>query len=194
MLPRPSYPQLDGVERVAAELPLGGEIAVLTDRRLVVGGDTGERSFALGQIAAVQARFGRMAGEMVRGGVLVAVALVLFVVSSPGRALLLDLGTALEPTVRQEQRQEGGGLAAAVRIVQQGLDALAAVAGALPWFGALLLLLGLGRIALGALGRTVVTIYAGGGAFELAQRGRRPALEEFAREIGRRLPAPRAAS
>lgn len=191
MLPRPSYPQLAGTERVVAEVPLGGETAVLTDRRLVVGGAAGERSFALGQIGAVQARYERVVGEVVRGAVLVAVALVLFVVSGPTRTLLLNLGTALEPTVRQEQRQEGGGLANAVRVVQQGLDALAAVVGALPLLGVVLLLLGGARIALGVVGRTVVTIYAGGGEFELARRGRRPALEEFAREVGQHLPVPR---
>jgi len=194
VLPRPSYPQLAGVERVVVEVPLRGETAVLTDRRLVVGGAAGERSFALGQIAAVQSRFERVVREMVRGGVLVLAALILFVVSGPARTLLLNFGTALEPTVRQEQKHEGGGLASAVRIVQQGLDALAGIAGALPLLGGVLLLAGAALIVLGAIGRTVVTIHAGGAEFELAQRGRRPALEEFAREVGQRLPAPRTSS
>jgi len=191
VLPRPSYPQLAGIERVIAEVPLGAETAVLTDRRLVIGGRTGERSFALGQIAMVQARFERAVSEIVRGGVFVLVAAILFAVAGPTRTLLLNVGTALEPTVRQEQRIDGEGLAGAVRVVQQGLDVLAAAVRAVPLLAFLLLAFGGLRIALGAFGRTVVTIYAGGGEFELAQRGRRPALEEFAREVGQRLPAPR---
>jgi hypothetical protein len=191
VLPRPSYPQLAGAERVIVEVPLGAETAVLTDRRLVVGGNAGERSFALGQIAMVQARFERVMGEIVRGGVFILIAAILFAVTGPTRTLLLNLGTQLEPTVRQEQKIEGGGLASAVRVVQQGLDTLAVVIGALPLLGFVLLVIGGVRIAFGAFGRTVVTIYAGGGEFEVAQRGRRPALEEFAREVGQRLPVPR---
>lgn len=191
MLPRPSYPQLAGAERVIVEVPLGTETAVLTDRRLVVGGSAGERSFALGQIAMVQARFERVVGEIVRGGVFIFIAAILFAVAGPTRTLLLNVGTALEPTARQEQKVEGGGLAGAVRVVQQGLDVLAAVVGAAPLLAFVLVVIGGARIALGAIGRTVVTIHAGGGEFELARRGRRPALEEFAREVGQRLPVPR---
>jgi hypothetical protein len=191
VLPRPSYPQLVGAERVIVEVPLGAETAVLTDRRLVVGSSAGERSFALGHIAMVQARFERVMGEIVRGGVLIVIAAILFALAGPTRTFVLNLGTSLEPTVHQEQKVEGGGLASAVRVVQQGLDALAWAIGALPLLAFVLLVIGGVRIAFGAFGRTVVTIYAGGGEFELAQRGRRPALEEFAREVGQRLPVPR---
>ena len=191
MVPRPSYPQLAGAERVLAEAPLGDETAVLTDRRLVVGGAGGERSFALGQIAMVRAHFERSRRDIVRGGVLLAVAVILFLVAGPGRTFLLNMGTSLEPTARQEQTVEGGGLASAVRLVQRGLDAVAAVVGALPLLAVLLLIVGGVRIAFGVIGRTVVTICAGVGEFELARRGRRPELEEFAREVGQRLPAPR---
>ncbi len=192
VLPRPSYPQLASAERVVAELPLGAETAVLTDRRLVVGSGGGERSFALGQIAMVQAHFERATGEIVRGVVFVLIAAILFAVAGPARTVLLNLGTRLEPAAQHEQTaEEGGGLAGAVRAVQGGLDGLAAAARVLPLLALVLLGIGGARIALGVVGRTVVTIHAGGGAFEFARRGRRPALEEFARELGQRLPAPR---
>jgi hypothetical protein len=141
----------------------------------------------------VQAHFERAAGEIVRGVVFILIAALLVAVASPSRTMLLNLGTRLEPTVQREQTvEEGGGLAGAVRVVQVGLDGLAAVAGVLPLFALVLLVIGGVRIAFGVVGRTVVTIHAGGGAFEISRRGRRPALEEFARELGQRLPAPRA--
>jgi hypothetical protein len=37
----------------------------------------------------------------------------------------------------------------------------------------------------------VVTIFAGGGEFELYRRGRRRELADFAREVGKHLPGPR---
>jgi hypothetical protein len=40
------------------------------------------------------------------------------------------------------------------------------------------------------LGRTVVTVFAGGGELELVRIGRSRAIEEFVREVGRHLPAP----
>ena len=188
----PPYPHLTGNERVIAEAPLLGETAVLTDRRVVLGDGVDEQSFALGQIAAVRTRFERSIGEIVRGAVLIVVAMILLAMSTPARTFLLNYGTRLEPTIQREQTAEGGGLAGAIIAVQQGLNLLADIAGALPILGWLLIVLGLARIALGAVGRTVVTIFAGSGEFEFHRRGRSRELADFAREIGKQLPVPRA--
>jgi len=188
----PPYPHLTGSERVIAEAPLWGETAVLTDRRLVVGDGADEQSFALGQIAVVRSRFERSIREIVRGVVFMFVAMLLIAVSTPARTFLLNYGTRLETTIQREQAVEGGGLSGAIAAVQQGLNLLADIAGALPVLGWLLILLGLGRIALGAFGRTVLTIYAGSGEFEFYRRGRRRELADFAREIGKHLPGARA--
>jgi hypothetical protein len=188
----PPYPHLTGNERVVAEARLAGETAVLTDRRLVVGDGADEQSFALGQIAVVRTCFERSIREIVRGVVFIFVAIILIAVSTPTRTFLLNYGTKLEATIQREQAAEGGGLSGAIRAVQEGLNLLADVAGALPILGWLLILIGLARIALGAIGRTVVTIFAGGGEFEFYRRGRRRELAEFATEVGKHLPGPRA--
>ncbi len=188
----PPYPHLTGNERVIAEAQLAGETAVLTDRRLVIGDGTDEQSFALGQIAVVRTRFERSAGEIVRGAIFFVVAMILIAVSTPARTFLLNYGTKLESTSQREQAAEGGGLAGAISAVQQGLNLLADIAGALPILGWLLILLGLARIALGVLGRTLVTIFAGGGEFEFYRRGQRRELADFAREVGKHLPGQRA--
>lgn len=188
----PPYPHLTGNERVISEAPLGGETAVLTDRRVVVGDGTDEQSFALGQIAVIRTRFERSIREIVRGAVFIVVAMFLIAASTPARTFLLNYGTRLETTIQREQAVEGGGLAGAIGAVQQGLNLLADVAGALPILGWLLILLGLVRIVLGMFGRTVVTIFAGSGEFEFFRRGRRRELADFAREVGKHLPGPRA--
>jgi hypothetical protein len=187
----PPYPHLSGGERVLAEAPLGGETAVLTDRRLVIGDGADEQSFALGQIAVVRTRFERSLREIARGAIYIVVAMLLIAVSTPARTFLLNYGTKLESTIQREQAVEGGGLSGAISAVQQGLNLLAAIAGALPILGWLLILLGLARIAIGVLGRTVVTIFAGGGEFAFDRIGRRRELTEFAREVGKHLPGPR---
>jgi hypothetical protein len=183
----PPYPQLTGGERVLAEVPLGDETAVLTDRRLVVGDGADEQTFALGQVATVRTRFERSVHEIARGAVFIVVALVLIAVSTPARTFLLNYGTKLEPTIQHEQVAESGGLAGALRAVQQGLNLLADFAGALPILGWLLIVLGLARIVLGAIGRTVMTIFAGSGEFEFYRRGRSDELAGFAREVGKHL-------
>jgi hypothetical protein len=188
----PPYPHLTGSERVIAEAPLGGETAVLTDRRVVIGDGADEQSFALGQIATIRTRFERSLREIVRGAIFIVVAMILIAVSTPARTFLLNYGTRLQPTIQREQQAEGGGLAGAIIAVQQGLNILADIAGALPILGWLLIVLGLARIALGVIGRTVVTIFAGSGEFEYYRRGRRRDLADFAREVGKHLPVPRA--
>jgi len=187
----PPYPNLTGAERVIAEAPLGAETAVLTDRRLVVGDGADEQSFALGQIAVVRTHFERSVHEIVRGVVFILVAMFLIAVSTPVRTVLLNYGNKLEATIQREAATENGGLSGAVRAVQDGLYLLADVARALPVLGWLLIVLGLARIVLGAMGRTVLTIFAGGGEFEFYRRGRRRELSELAAEIGKQLPGRR---
>jgi hypothetical protein len=189
----PPYPHLTGGERVLAEVPLGDETAVLTDRRLVVGDGADEQTFALGQIATVRTRFERSVYEIMRGAVFIVVAMILIAISTPAHTFLLNYGTKLEPTIQHEQVAESGGLAGALLAVQQGLNFLAALANALPILGWLLILLGLVRIVLGAIGRTVLTIFAGSGEFEFYRRGRSDELAGFAREIGTRLAGSRTA-
>jgi len=183
----PPYPHLTGNERVIAEAPLGAETAVLTDRRVVVGDGEAEQSFALGQIAVVRTWFERSLREIGRGIVFILVAMFLIAISTPTRTLLLNYGTKLEPTIQREAATESGGLSGVLQAVQDGLNLLAKVAGALPVLGWLLIVAGLAHIVLGAMGRTVVTIFAGSGEFEFYRRGRRHELASFAREIGKHL-------
>jgi len=187
----PPYPNLTGAERVVAEAPLGDETAVLTDRRLVVGDGADEQSFALGQIAVVRTRFERSGREITRGIVFILVAMFLIAASTPLRTVLLNYGNKLEATIQREAATENGGLSGAVRAVQDGLYLLADVAGALPILGWLLIVAGLAHIVLGAMGRTVLTIFAGGSEFEFYRRGRRRELMDLATEIGKHLPGRR---
>jgi hypothetical protein len=46
------------------------------------------------------------------------------------------------------------------------------------------------NLARGLLGRTVVTIFAGGGELQLMRLGRSRPIEDFVKEVGRHLPAP----
>ena len=188
----PPYPHLTGGERVLAEVGLGGETAVLTDRRLVIGDGNDEQTFALGQIAMVRTRFERSVREIVRGAVFIVVALVLIALSTPAHTFLLNYGTKLEPTIQHEQVAESGGLSGVLRVVQQGIYFLADLAHAMPILGWLLILAGLAHIVLGAIGRTAVTIFAGSGEFEFYRRGRSSELAGFAQEIGKHLAGSRA--
>lgn len=184
------YPQLAAGERVIAEAPLGGETAVLTDRRLVVSGRGLEESLPLAHIAVVRVRFERMLGAIAFGAVLIVAALVLFAITSPLRTLILNQSVGLEQAASQERAaspEGGGGVAGAV---QRVLEGTARVVGAFPVAAWLLLLGGLAKIVLGAIGRTVVTVAAGGAEVEFSQRGNRRPLQEFVAEVGRHLPGP----
>ncbi len=183
------YPQLDAGERTLAEVTSRGETAVLTQRRLVVAGRDGESSTALAHIASLRVRFERLPRAILSGLVLAAVAALLFAVTGPSRAFLLGQAASLEASVRQEASQPGGegGLAPTLA---RGALTLAAATRVIPWLAALLLTLGLIHLVRGVLGRTVVTVHAGGGELELVRVGRSPAIEEFVKEVGRHLPAP----
>jgi hypothetical protein len=190
--PGPPYPVLAPGERAVAETALGGATAMLTDRRLIVTGRDFEQSLPLAHIALVRVRFERMAGAIVIGVGLVVAAAVLFAAASPLRALLLNQSVALETAASEERAASaaggGGGIASGM---QKILGGLAAIVSLFPLAGWLLLLAGLAKIALGGIGRTVVTVAAGGAEVEFDRRGNSRPLHEFVAEVGRQLPGPR---
>jgi len=189
----PAYPDLAPGERALAETPLGGATAVLTDRRLVVTGRDFEQSLPLAHVALVRVRFERTGRAIAFGVGLLLAAAVLFAAASPLRALLLNQSVSLEPAATEErsanaQSGAAGGIASGM---QRILGALAAIVGLFPVAAWLLLAVGGLRIALGVVGRTVVTVAAGGAEVEFAQRGNSRPLHEFVAEVGRQLPGPR---
>ncbi len=189
LFPPPDSPQLAAGERAIADAALGRESAVLTERRLIIAGRAAESSVALAHIARVAVRFERSPAAIVSGALLIGVAILLFAIATPMRIFFLAQVVALEPSVRQERANagaEGGGIAQGMQRIMSGL---ARASRAMPLLAGLALVFGLLRIALGVLGRTVMCVGTGGGEFELARRGRQPLLEEFAREVGRHLPA-----
>jgi len=72
--------------------------------------------------------------------------------------------------------------------MQRLVGAAATLARLLPVLGWLLLLAAAAKVALGILGRTVVTLAASGGEIEFAKRGHDRALHDFIAEVGRQLP------
>jgi hypothetical protein len=166
------YPQLDNGERALAEVVSRGETAVLTHRRLVIAGRDGESSTALAHIASLRVRFERLPRAMVSGLVLLALAAALLSVAAPLRAFFLVQATSL-PSV-----------------LSRVAASLAGAARALPWLGLLAAALGALQLGRGLLGRTVVTVFAGGGELELVRLGRSRPIEDFVKEVGRHLPAP----
>jgi hypothetical protein len=189
-LQKAPYPQLDAGEHTLAEVSSRGETAVLTQRRLVIAGGDGESSTALAHIASLSVRFERLPGAILSGLVLAAVAALLFAVAAPVRTFLLAQGASLEASVRQEQAQTATADASLSSALSRIAGSLASAARAIPWFGLFFLLLGAVNLARGLLGRTVVTIFAGGGELQLMRLGRSRPIEDFVKEVGRHLPAP----
>ena len=72
--------------------------------------------------------------------------------------------------------------------MQRLVGVAAALARALPVLGWLLLVAAAAKIALGIIGRTVVTLATSGGEVEFAKRGHDRALADFIAEVGRQLP------
>ena len=174
---------------MVAEVALGGDTAVLTDRRVVVAGRNFEQSLPLAHIALVRVHFARMVREMVFGAIAILVALVLFAIASPVRNLLLGQSVAIEATASQERANSGEGQGFA-QGMQRIMGGFVAAAGAIPVAGWLLVAFGAAKIALGIIGRTVVTIATGGGEVAFSKRGRDRSLGDFIAEVGRHLPAP----
>jgi hypothetical protein len=185
-----SYPQLGPGEQVLAEPPLGGTTAVLTDRRLVVAGRDQEQSLPLAHVAVVRVRFERAFGAIALGVALILAALILFAITSPLRTLILNQSVGLEPAASQERAANPDSTVGIAVAVQKVLEGAAGVVGVFPVAGWLLLLAGIAKIVLGAIGRTVVTVAAGGAEVEFSKRGNSRPLQDFVTEVGRQLPGP----
>lgn len=181
------YPQLAQGERVLAESTLGGDVAVLTDRRLVLTGDRLEQSLPLAHLALVRVRFERMQREIIGGAVMIVIALVLFAITGPTRAFIATQTAALDASLKNEQTVAAAG-PSPIQKVGGVLDSITAL---VPWIAFVLFVLGGVRIGFGVYGRTVVTVGAGASEVEFERRGYNVALAEFAKEVGRHLPAPR---
>jgi hypothetical protein len=182
----PVYPQLGPGERAITDVRLGGDTAVLTDRRVVVTGRNFEQSLPLAHISLVGVRFERIAGDLVFAAVAVLAALVLFAVAPPMRAFLAGQAASLEPAAQAER--DGGEGHELAQGMQRLVRAAATLARVLPVLGWLLLLAAAAKIALGIFGRTVVTLAASGGEIDFAKRGHDRALHDFIAEVGRQLP------
>lgn len=193
-LPRPAarpaaYPQLDTGERVIAETPLGRDLAVLTDRRLVVSGPNLEQSLALGNIGLVRVRFERSVRAIVVGAALLLAAIVLASLVGPVRGAIQGQIVALEAAPRTGEAQaEPGALPPATQVIGTLLRGLLAFVGLISPAALILGILGLARLALGLLGETRVNVSAGGAELVYSKWGRDAALRDFVVEVGRNLP------
>jgi hypothetical protein len=184
------YPQLDAAERPLAEVTIRGETVVLTHKRLVIAGRNGESSTALAHIASLRVRYEMLPRAIASGLMFAVVAALLFAVASPVRTFFLNQSTSLEASVRQEQSAGGAGDASLAAVLSRVAASLADFARAIPVAGWIALAFGVFHLVRGVLGRTVVTVYAGGGELELVRAGRSRPIEEFVKEVGRHLPAP----
>lgn len=180
------YPTLSTTERVVAEVSLGADTAMLTDRRVIVAGRGFEQSLPLGHIALVQVRYERPVRSFVIGVVLVLAAAFLFAIATPVRTFLGASSAALE-SVASEERASPSGQGLATRM-QRALTGLSTAAIVLPILGWVALVGGIAQIIFGAIGRTIATLAAGGSEVTFAKRGNNRALQDFVAEVGRQLP------
>jgi hypothetical protein len=179
--PRPDHPPLGPGEKVVAEALLGADLALLTDRRLIVAGRSFENSFALAQIGLVRSAFRRSSREIAVGAGLLLAGLLLLSIAGPLKSALAAQIASLETS---------GADSAAATLTASLLRGGRNVVRYLPLAGYLLGALGLVRAAIGALGQTTVSVHAGGGELQYTRRGRDRALEAFVREVAQTLPAP----
>lgn len=178
---RAAYPQLALGEKVVSEATLGRDLALLTDRRLVVAGGAFENSFALGQIGLVRSAFRRSPRDIVVGTLLVLLGVLLLAVAAP-------LKTALAAQIASFQA--AGADSAGAALTASLLRGARHVAGFLPSAGLLVGALGVARAVVGVLGETTISVHAGGGELQYTRRGRDRALEAFVREVAKALPLP----
>ena len=192
MLPHPPHsdPALAVGEVVITQATIADEEALLTNHRVVIAGRDSQQSLPLTHIALARVRFERTAPQIVLGFTLILLAVVLFAIASPVRSFFLNQSVALESAAREERTAsvEGPGIAQGL---QRMLSRLATGATWIPGFGWLALAFGVANIALGIIGRTVVTIAAGGTEVTFAKRGNNRMLHEFIAEVGQHLPAPK---
>lgn len=183
------YPQLDTGEKIIAEAPLGRDLAVLTNRRLVVSGRNLEQSLALGTIGLVRVKFERSVRAIVVGTALLLAAIVLASLAGPVRGAINNQIASLETAPRAEQGQAEPGGPPATQVIAAMLRGLAAVASLMLPAAFVLGVLGLARLALGVLGETKVNVSAGGAELVYSKWGRDAALRDFISEVGRNLPS-----
>jgi hypothetical protein len=186
----PTYPRLAATEQVITEARLGHDTAVLTDRRVIVAGRHLEQSLPLGHIALLRVKFERPARNFVAAFVLIIVAVGLLAIASPVRTFLLDSSVSLEPAASQERANPNGAQQGLAQALQRIVRTVASAARILPWVGWLLLVVAVVELFIGFLGRTEVSVAAGGSEVFFSRRGNDSALQEFIAEVGRHLPAP----
>ncbi|MCU0896215.1 MAG: PH domain-containing protein [Burkholderiales bacterium] len=185
------YPQLDTGEKIVAEAALGRDLAVLTNRRLVVSGRNVEQSLPLANIGLVRVRFERSVRAIVAGAAFLLAAIVLASLVGPVRGAINGQIASMEAAPRAEQSQaDPGGLPPATQVIGTLLRGLLAIAALMSPAALFLGLLGLARLGLGLLGETTVSVSAGGAELVYSKWGRDPALRDFVAEVGRNLPAP----
>lgn len=180
--------RLGGRERPLAQIEIGGETAMLTDRRLVVTAADYEVSLALAQIGTVRVRFERLRRAVSRGTLALAGAAVLALLVRPAQNLIAAQAQALAQSAALERSESAAALvqftSKTLALADFGIAILPAIAGALALYG-------IAKIALAVRGRTILSVSTGGEEIELTRAGRHPELLEFGREVGRSLPEPR---
>ncbi|MGA8055439.1 MAG: hypothetical protein WCA12_16540 [Burkholderiales bacterium] len=185
-MPANHYELANG-ERVVTRATLArGETAVLTNRRLLVSGASFENAFALPHIALVRVSFRRSFRGIAIGVALLVAAGLLAALHGPARTLVVGQLAAVESTQRAERLDPETG-SATPQLAASLLRSAKALISLLPLAALALGVVGLARVGFGALGQTVVQIHAGGAELAFAKRGRDPALEQFAQQVGRSL-------
>lgn len=138
------------------------------------GADFSE-TIPLGHINAVRVAFEREGGRVTFGGVLLVVAVAVFVAAWPLRMLVTSL---LGEVVAQPQG--GAFLTAALRVLDLGVALL-------PFASVAIVLWAVACLSLGWMGDTVLTLLVAPGERTYTVRGRDPALVEFAEAIASRI-------
>jgi hypothetical protein len=154
---------------------LAGSHLSLFATRLVHRGEDFSETVALERISAVRIAFEREGGRISLGGVLLVVALGVFVASWPLRMLVTSL---LGEVVAQPQG--GAFLPAALRALDLGVAVL-------PFASVAVALWAVAWMSLGWVGETVLTLLIPPGERAYAVRGRDPALQEFAESLASRI-------
>ncbi len=187
LFPQPTAPQLSGAEQVLAQAAVSGGVALLTTRRLVVSGASGERSVALSAVGAVEVAFERSIRRIVTGLVLIGVAVLLLSVTGHITGYLTAQSQSLDSLLRTEGGADTNAVAGISSQAQRGLSAVAIGAAWLPLIAWALLIWGGARIALGVWGTTAVDVFSMVGHYRLERRGHSTPLDELGREMARRF-------
>ena len=145
---------------------MGGDTAVLTDRRVVVAGQNFEQSLPLAHIALVRVRFERIVGDMILAAVAILVAI------DPVRGGVAGALVPAHPDGALEPGGAGRARGAEGNEIAQGMQRFVGVAAASPArspsSAGCCIIAAAAKIALGIIGRTVVTLATSGGEIEFA--------------------------